>query len=359
ELGWFGTNVGGGGLAGSDFYFEDGAGIHQLASTGGGAPTVTDTVIAPGGCHINIPPTLGASDAWVLYNASCDDSAISAYGASSKRTSVLDFTVDPAHLVIAPAWPKSDGDPGVDPFLYFYLTGFDNSANVGSLIMRTSDGVEHPLGDQAALERVSLFSSDTGTHGYALIDVDGATGTFVGFDPAGATTELAHQVLRGVSDLIVNFDGQMGDFALPTDGGIAVVAQHVPPSGFLLRDRKGRWTAILHDYADSLATLSVTPSSLDFFAAGAYPAPAPKLELVATGVLPDSRTQFLTSLPGIAYLTHYDAASDTGRLEYRNLELEFTGTVSDGLANYISTDDGVIYSVPAGDNAGVWAVRAR
>jgi hypothetical protein len=76
-------------------------------------------------------------------------------------------------------------------------------------------------------------------------------------------------------------------------------------------------------------------------------------------VAPDSRARFLSSLPGIAYLTGYDAQNDVGRLEYRNLELGFTATVSDGVQNYLSTRATVIYSVPLGAAAGIWVVRAR
>jgi hypothetical protein len=361
ELGWFGSGIAGGGGAGSKFFFEDTAGIHSLSSSGGGAPTVTDTIVAQGGCRLTIPVTYGATDAWVLYDPACDGSKVTAYGVNSGHTSDLGFAVDARHLEVAPAWPATSGDPGVDPFFYLYLTNLtnpDDTSSLGTLVLRTPDHTEHVLGSAAALERATLFASQDGTRGYALIDVDGDTGTFVRFLADGTIDELAHQVLRGTTDLIVNYDGTWGDFALPTDSGVSVVAHHVPPGGFLLREQKGRWTGILHDYQDSLATLSITTSMLDFFRSAQAPVPAPSLEDLASGVLP-SRTQFLTSLPGIAFMTNYDSQKRTGKLQYRNLELEFTATVSEGLSDYISTDDGIIYSVPAGDGAGVWAVRAR
>jgi hypothetical protein len=359
ELGWFGGAVVRSGRAGSYYFFEDGDGVHRLAAQGGSPPTVTDTVVAQGGCSFVVPSTFGASESWILYHPSCGDPAIAAYGVSSEHVTALGFDVDPRFVVLSPVWPKTDGDPGVDPFVYLYLKDVDSSLNLGTLVLRGPDNQEHVLGDHADLGRASLFGSATGLHGYALVGADATTGTFVGFAADGTTTELAQQVLRGTSDLIVNFDGQMGDFALPTDSGVSVVAQHVPSSGFLLRDRKGRWTATLHDYEGPSASLSVSTSSLDFFEAAATPGPAPTFEAIATGVARGNRTQFLTSLPGIAYLTNDDAEQDTGTLRYRNLELEFTGTVSDGLSDYISNDDGLIYAIPSGPNAGIWAVRAR
>jgi hypothetical protein len=80
---------------------------------------------------------------------------------------------------------------------------------------------------------------------------------------------------------------------------------------------------------------------------------------VARNAVTDWRTAFISSVPGMAFLADYDATLDIGRLDYRNLELGFTATVSEGVAQYVSTSDGLIYTVPFGPSAGMWAVRAR
>jgi hypothetical protein len=64
-------------------------------------------------------------------------------------------------------------------------------------------------------------------------------------------------------------------------------------------------------------------------------------------------------LPGAAYLASYDPQTGTGQLAYRNLELAFTATVSEGVSDYVSTTANIIYSVPFGEAAGIWVVRAR
>jgi hypothetical protein len=105
--------------------------------------------------------------------------------------------------------------------------------------------------------------------------------------------------------------------------------------------------------------LSITESALDFSESERTLGPPPKLEVIARDVLWDGRTRFVPAVPAIGYFTHYDEPSDTGRLDYRNLELQFTATVSEGVADYLSTPGGLIYSVPYGDGAGIWVVRSR
>jgi hypothetical protein len=166
-------------------------------------------------------------------------------------------------------------------------------------------------------------------------------------------------VVRGTNDLISNYDGKTGQFGLLSDKALNVVARQVPAYGFRMRDDKGRWTAIIDDFAESMGTLAITESTLDFSEAARTPSPPPSLEVIARSVLWDSRTSFVQAIPGIAYMINYDKKSDTGRLEYRNLELRFTATVSDGVANYLRTPGGLIYSVPYGDGAGIWVVRSR
>jgi hypothetical protein len=318
-------------------------------------------LIAPGGCNLSFALGLGAYESWVTYYAPCADKKLIAYGEQAGHPSELGITADPHHLALMPAFPNHDGDPATDPFFIFYLTDTDESTGLGTLVMRSPDKADHMLGQHAPLDRVTIVESAAETHGFALVDVNGDTGRYVRWHQDGTSEDLAQQVVRGTSDLVINYDdaAQTGDFGLLSEAGIDIVAHHVAPSGFKFGDPKGRWTALLHEFDGTLATLSITTSSLDFTQAAYSPGPSPILQEIATGVRPGSRTQFLTNLPGVAYLTNYDAAHDIGRLDYRNLELGFTATVSDGISDYLSTNDSLIYSVPFGDAAGIWLVRAR
>jgi hypothetical protein len=226
-------------------------------------------------------------------------------------------------------------------------------------MMRTPERQTKVLGRRAAFERLSAFPASGELHGFALIDVEGETGRFVRWESDGTTTPLADGVVRSTGDLVTNFDGDTGQFALLAEGGLSVVSRRVPPHGFKARDPKNRWTAIIDDFSDKIGTLSITASTLDFAEAARAPAPPPALEVIARGVLWDSRARFVPAVPGIAYFTNYDQTRDIGRLDYRNLELRFTATISEGVAAYLETPGGLIYSVPFGDGAGIWVVRSR
>jgi hypothetical protein len=355
EVASFGDGVDQFAAAGGSFFYHDKAGIHRL--TVASYDSVIDTVIAGDGCELAIAPSLGAAESWVTYYSPCDAKKLVVYTESTGRPSALDIAARPGAIAFLPAYPNQNGDPTVDPFFVFYLT--DIEGNVGTLQMRTPERVTRVIGAKAAFGRLKVFQSAAETHGYALIDVAGDTGTFVRWDSDGQQRALAHGVVRGPGDLFTDFDGETGDFALPSGDEVNVVAHRVPPYGFKSRDPKDRWTAIINDFQAPIGTLSITESRLDFTEAARTAGPPPKLEVIAREVLWDSRTTFVPALPGIAYVTHYDEVRDTGRLEYRNLELRFTATVSDGVANYLPTPGGLIYSVPYGDSAGIWVVRSR
>jgi hypothetical protein len=318
-------------------------------------------VLAANGCSLGFARNLVTSENWVTYYSPCDAKKVIVFNESLAKTSELDIAADPGNLAFLPVYPAQTGDPAVDPFFVFYLT--DVEGTVGQLTMRTPDRQTKVIGPRAAFERLTVFPSATETHGYALVDVEGVVGRevgrFVRWETDGSTIAIAQGAVRGTGDLVINSDGATGEFALLSEAGLSMVSRHVPAYGFKIRDPKNRWTAIIDDFQKPLANLSITKSTLDFTESARTPAAPPSLELIARGVVWDSRTQFVPALPGIAYFTQYDPEKDIGRLEYRNLELRFTATVSDGVAAYLPTPGGLIYSVPFGDSAGIWVVRSR
>jgi hypothetical protein len=358
--GTFGEGFVGGLRGGASFFMEDAAGIHRLTSSGGPSPVVTDTVIAPAGCALGATLGVGASEDFITYDSPCADHKLVAYGVTSQKPAELSIDAPPGYVALLPQWPNVDGDPSADPFYLFYIPDPDPQTGLGTLMVRSPDGTDTKLGTKAAFERLTVLPSAAGTVGFALVDVDGNNlGRFVRWHLDGTIDELGTGVLRGLGDLLVNFDGRAGDFALPSTGALITVAHGVPPGRFRFRDPKNRWTALFHDFDGTTASLSITDSLLDFNQAAHEQVPPPALQSVAQGVVVDWRTDFVSSLPGIAYLTDYDPVNDVGRLAYRNLQLEFTATVSEGVSRYLSTPDGLIYSVPFGESAGIWAVRAR
>jgi hypothetical protein len=357
--GTYGNGFIGGVRGGGSFYIEDAAGIHRLTSPGGSSPAVTDTIVAPDGCTLGATFGVGAAEGFVSYYAPCADRKLVVYGVTSQKPAELPIDAPPSYVALLPEWPRTDGDPSVDPFFVFYIRDLDAKTGLGTLVVRAPDGTETKLGDKAALERLTVLPSATGNVGYALVDVAANLGRFVRWHMDGTSEELATGVVRGMGDLLVNFDGKVGDFALLAEDKIVSIAHGVPPGRFKFRDPKNRWTALFHDFDGTTASLSITESLLDFNEAAHGPVPPSVFQPIAHSAVLDWRTDFIESLPGIAYLTDYDPVNDIGRLDYRNLQLGFTATVSDGVSRYLSTSDGLIYSVPFGPSAGIWAVRAR
>ncbi|MET0593197.1 MAG: hypothetical protein ABW133_10885, partial [Polyangiaceae bacterium] len=353
-----GDEVKGGAAVGNSFFYEDRGGIHKVTATS--YDSIDDKVIAANGCKIGFPRALGGSDGWTTYFAPCDAKKLVILNEATSHLSTLDIPdAEPGWLAFLPSQPNQSGDPATDPYYIFYLTEYSDKNQAGKLSVRLPDRRTVPLGTNAAFERLIALSSPEETHGFALVDVENDAGTFVRWEADGSTQVVAKGAVRGTSDLVTNYDGKTGQFGLLSDKSLNVVARQVPPYGFRMRDDKNRWTAIVDDFAESIGTLSITSSTLDFNDAARTPAPAPSLEIIARDVLWDSRASFVPAIPGIAYFINYDKKSDTGRLEYRNLELRFTATISDGVANYLRTAGGLIYSVPNGESAGSWVVRSR
>jgi hypothetical protein len=203
-----------------------------------------------------------------------------------------------------------------------------------------------------------VLPSPEETLGYALVDVANNLGRYVRWHLDGSTDELATRVVRGMGDLLVNYDHGVGDFVLPAKDQSSrrprrrsrtfqIPRSEEPMDGPASRLRRQIGIALHHE------------SLLDFNEAARGPVPAPAFQHLAQHVAADWRTDFISSVPGIAYLTEYDRSTTIGRLDYRNLQLGFTATVSEGVSMYLSTSDGLIYSVPFGQSAGIWAVRAR
>jgi hypothetical protein len=357
NVAWFGNDVVHWGGAGMSWFYEDATGIHKVSATSG--ESVSDTLIAADGCELTIPRPLGGSENWAAYYQPCADKKLVVYTESNGHTGELEIPGDPRALAFFPAHPSQGGDPAKDPFYIFNLTDFDVDKGLGTLVMRTPDHQMKKLGERVAFERLNVFASDEETHGFMLTDVDADVGTYARWETDGSQQVMAKNVVRGNGDLVTNFDGATGQFELLSDQGLSLVAQRVPANNFKMRDEKDRWTAVVDDFSNGSGSLYITERTLDFGEAARTPSPAPKLELIAKSVRWDSRTRFVPAVPGIAYFTSYDETNDIGRLEYRNLELRFTATISDGVADYLNTPGGLIYSVPYGDGAGIWVVRSR
>jgi hypothetical protein len=362
-LGEFGNNVVNSQVAFGRTYFEDRSGIHMLIGT-------SQLLIAPGACGLAVLPASAVLNL-LAFHEPCAEPNLILWDADVDTAAPLELSADSSYVRIFPAHPASAArvhpDISVDPLFALYLTNVDEQSQTGTLMLRAPDGTVLTLGDHAALERAELVTAEAGddeySGGFALVDVDGDSGRFVAWDMNGNVSEVAENVLRenepGWSHLMLDAGAGLANLDEIVGGAAVELAHAVPRSGFLDTGFVKTRNAWLHDSDGQTGTLSlVQPGSPTGARDDELHEPLFTRTPVAHGVFA-ARHQFLTSFDGLGYLTHFDPRTDTGRLEYKNLDLDFSAVVSDGVYDFAQPGLGLLYTVPYGDAAGIWFAPSR
>jgi hypothetical protein len=272
----------------------------------------------------------------------------------------LELDADPLYLRLLPARGSPGKNPLEDPFWFLFLR--DVASGVGTFVVRDPDGVERVIGENATLDHSDLIESSTESHGYALLNVAGNIGDYVYFDAEGQTSTLASSVLAHASRLIVDWDGTSGSLAAVSGNRVVVVAERVPSRGFEFQDSGRQWTVLFHDWdGGSSGRLSRFAGTLDSLEATPLNAPfaKPELELVVPSVGINTTTPLGVLIPGTIFLEDYDTVTNTGRLTYENAELRFKATVDSGVSDYLVTSSNLLYSIPYGDDQGIWLATGK
>jgi len=375
-IGWVGSGVTRVVAAFGAVYFEDDDGIHRMTITSDENPRMTTTSVERDACNLTVlPPT---SELELLaFHSPCQDARLVVWDVATKATVPLGLPADPSYLRLsetrsAGGIARRHPDLATDPYWAFYLADIDASTGTGTLIVKLPDGSELPLGEGAALERTELAPSRTGsdpTGGFALLDAQAGSGRFVRWDTSGNVSEVATGVIRDPASLIwtrlvLDVDATRADLAEVVNGEAVVVAHNVPKQRFAFAAShpvaefagKMAWFQDLEGTEGTLAIAAQKEGSAvvdDQRLQPLYESTA-----VAHGVHV-SRNGFMNDLPGLVYFTHYDLATGTGTLEYSNAELGFSAIVSEGVADYVQPGSGLLYSIPSGEGAGIWLVRAK
>jgi len=353
----FGNGVRAWGAIGGKLYFEDDDGISHAKPAGGG---IDVTVVDGSACALGFP---NPSERWVTMLSPCEDTGLVLYDDQNEEFIDLDFDADPRALRMLAPKGVSRPDPAEDALWVFLLRDIDWSRGVGTLVVRNLEGEEHVLGALAPLERATVNEDDS--YGYALVDYAGDTGTLVRWLPDGSITALAGGALRdgtGVdwAPLIVDWDGTSGTAAHLVEGELERLLERVPRRKFSYKDRQGR-VALFHDYDGTDGTLSIGVPACPTGAkdcSDRYFIPSPIAHHAHA-----SNHAFLSQdedfLPGIAFFTDWDEELKVGRFQYRNLELGFTSVINEGVGEFLYAGNGLLYSVPFGEKAGIWLARAK
>jgi hypothetical protein len=360
-IGTFGDGVVSWGITAGKLFVEDSTGIFHVTPvvSGGHAQGFTLERFGEGACQLGFP---SPGQPWATMYSPCDEGKLVLWDDREEAFVDLGFDAIPWALRLLPPSKTSRPDPATDALWAFFLRDLDNTG-FGTLVVRNLDGEEHVLGERAALDRASVNEDDK--YGYALTNLVGEVGDLVRWEPNGTTETLASRVLRdgtGVAwaPLIVDWDGISGTSAHLVEGRLERRLERVPRRHFAYTNLHGR-VALFNEFDGESGTLSIGSAVCP---AGArdctdkYYAPTP----IARNVY-HPRHDFLDKdenfLPGIAYLADYDMETQTGRFEYRNLELGFTSAINDGVADFMYAGNGLLYSVPFGEGAGIWLARAK
>lgn len=355
--GTFGDQVGSVLNVGKSLFYADAVGAHRIVASRDDANVVEDTLLVTDAC------SLGNQDGtWITLRSPCAGGKVLAIHEPTGKTFTLPFDADPRHLRLVPALNSSGRDPLTDPFWFFYLRSGDDESSQNTLFVRTPAGDEHALGAHSTLDHLHLLESASETYGYALVDVEDETGRYVWWNAAGETRVLAERTMRRAERLIVDFDGNTGALAVASGDRLRVVAQGVPWQGFEHQDGTRKWTVLFHDrQEEGSGRLSVLPDGLDGLESVPPDEPfnVPDLSTVASNVVERGTSSLNDVLSGVSYLTRFDPTTRTGRLEYRNLELRFTARVNNGVSDYLVAHDEILYTIPYGNDAGIWLVPGK
>lgn len=355
-LGTFGEAVSSVLNVGQSLFYLDASGAHRVVAGNGDAGVREDELFLKDACSLG---TQGGG--WVTLRSPCSGGELLAIHEPTGQRFALPFDADPRQLRLVPALNSPGRSPLTDPFWFFYVRSGDDEGSRDTLFVRTPAGVEHALGAHATLSHLRFLESPGETYGYALVDVEGETGRYVWWNALGETRVLAERVMWRPERLIIDFDGTVGKVAVTSGDRLLVLAEGVPWQAFEYGDVTQKWTVLFHDMQQGIGRLSVFSDGFDQLQAvpPGQPFMVPKLAAVASNVVVFGTLSLNKVLSGVTYLKDFDLKTRTGRLEYRNLELGFTARVNAGVSDYFVSQNEVLYTVPYGDDAGIWLVRGK
>lgn len=337
-----------------NLFYVDVAGVHRIVP--GADSQFHAELLVSDAC------SLATQDGvWLTLRSPCAGGKLLAMREATGASFTLPFDAEPGQVQLVPARGSSGVDPEHEPFWFFFLRSGDTDASQNTLFVRTPAGEEHALGAHSTLRQLRLIETAHETHGYALVDVVGETGRYIWWNPAGETRVLAESTMWRPGRLIIDSDGTVGKLAVASGDRLLVLAEGVPWQAFEYQDTTREWTVLFHELNGLSGQLSVFYAGLDGLQATPpdQPFAPPELIEVASNVTVVSTASLNNVLSGVSYFTNFDLGTRTGRLEYRNLELRFTAGVNEGVSDYLVARDELLYSVPYGQDAGIWLVSGK
>jgi hypothetical protein len=385
QVQWFGQKVVAAVSGGTSLFFEDRAGVHELAVTSlGDTILIAERRVERRACHLARLPfpelngALRRTD-WIGYNVPCESTNFVVRDPQQKlQRSISGHAIDARYAKVVAAGDATalDSPPTLaDPIWVFYLTDVDLETGEGDLhALDVLGDTNRVLGRTYAFWRTELarrtLDGEPGyDHGFALLDASYGVGRYVVWELDGTTRDIAANVVdtdfaAPWPALLADFDGENGSFAQLANAELHRLGSAVPLYGAVTPDflhyESGN-VLLMSDFDDQRGVLSLAPPlPPNDPAAGTddFGHPLRSARPVARDVGRYQRG-FLGELPGFIYITAFDPATGSGRLEYQNTQLEFTSVIAEGVSDLRDTGDNLFYTIPYGQNAGVWVTRKK
>ena len=354
--GSFGSKVNAVVRGGKSLFYTDESGAHRIVANKSNDQLVEDESILGDAC------SLGTQDGtWVTFRSPCSGGPVIVFHEPSGERFTLGFDADPRNLRLNPALNSPGRNPLKDPFWFFYLRSGNTEESRNTLFVRTPAGVEHALGAHSTLLQLRFLESATKSYGYALVDVNGETGRYIWWNQEGETRTLAQNTMWRPRRLITDFDGMLGNLAVTSGDRLLVLTERVLWQAYEYQDGTKQWTVLFDDSDGQTGRLSAFAGGIDGLQATPPESPfeVPALESVASDVTAYRTGSLNEVLSGVIYFTDFDPQTGTGKLAYRNQELRFTARVNDDVSDYVVAHDEVLYTIPYGENAGIWLVAGK
>jgi hypothetical protein len=354
--GTFGSKVSAVVRGGRSLFYVDETGVHRIVASKGNDQRVEDESILADAC------SLGVQDGtWATFRSPCAGGPVIAFHEPSGDRFTLGFDADPRNLRLSPALNSPGRNPLKDAFWFFYLRSGETEESRNTLFVRTPAGVEHALGARSTLLQLRFLESANKSYGYALVDINGETGRYIWWNTDGETRTLAQNTMWRPRRIITDFDGMLGNLAVTSGDRLLVLTERVLWQAYEYQDGTKQWTVLFDQSDGQTGRLSAFSGGIDGLSATPPDSPfeVPSLESVASDVSAYRTGSLNEVLSGVIYFTDFDSETGTGKLAYRNQELRFTARVNDDVSDYVVAHDEVLYTIPYGENAGIWLVAGK
>jgi hypothetical protein len=293
---------------------------------------------------------------WALVHSPCDDPHLVAEQVApgslfERRTFEAQADFVAAGVIGQPL--TSANAPGI---AVSFLTDVDPATGLGTLFVAQETGDAVQLGTNAPLWASMVADPSSPWVGFAMVDVQGGLARMIHWNWDGTTEVMAENVDldASVSGFLTNYNGHSGDLAgLGTGGDLIVVAKGSPAFDTLVYSSDYQWELHLEHYDGLSGDLMFAEE----------PAPVSGFKVAASRVAAGEYQELsLLSLNGFAYVGDYDEQALSGALFVRNVSLGSTMLVASHVSDFAPTFypfPGLLYTVPSGDNAGIWFARAK